>query len=140
MMLAVRDLIERNVQLSGDVHLCFIADEEGASCGALDYVKKHAPEATLVLESAPLEQICVTHQGFGWLKITTRGKQDTAPQGELRQMQFTIWRRWLSDCRKIKGKTLRKYTFYERRNGLSYRNDPRRDGLRFLSRGMRARN
>lgn len=74
MMLAIKDLVERKVRLSGDVHLCFIADEEGASCGAMDYVKKHAPEAALVLESAPLEHICVTHQGFGWLKIITRGK------------------------------------------------------------------
>ena len=74
MMLAVKDLVERGVKLSGDVHLCFIADEEGASCGAMDYVKKHTPEAALVLESAPLEHICVTHQGFGWLKITTKGK------------------------------------------------------------------
>lgn len=73
-MLTVKDLIERGVRLSGDVHLCFISDEEGRSCGAMDYVKKHAPEAALVLESAPLEQICVTHQGFGWLKLTTRGK------------------------------------------------------------------
>jgi acetylornithine deacetylase len=74
MMLTVKDLVERGAKLSGDVHLCFISDEEGASCGAMDYVKKHEPEAALVLESAPLEHICVTHQGFGWLKITTKGK------------------------------------------------------------------
>lgn len=73
-MLAVKELKERGVMLSGDIHLCFISDEEGASCGAIDYVKKHEPEATLVLESAPLEHICVSHQGFGWLKITTKGK------------------------------------------------------------------
>lgn len=74
MMLTVKDLVERGVSLSGDVHLCFISDEEGASCGAMDYVKKHTPEPTLILESAPLEHICVTHQGFGWLKIITKGK------------------------------------------------------------------
>lgn len=74
MMLTVKDLIGQSSRLSGDVHLCFIADEEGVSCGAMDYVKRHEPEAALVLESAPLEHICVTHQGFGWLKIITRGK------------------------------------------------------------------
>lgn len=74
MMLTVKELIEKGVKLSGDVHLCFVSDEEGASCGAMDYVKKHKPEAALILESAPLEHICVTHQGFGWLKITTKGK------------------------------------------------------------------
>lgn len=82
MMLTVKDLVDRGVPLSGDVHLCFISDEEGASCGALDYVKKHTPEAALVLESAPLEQICVTHQGFGWLKITTKGKAGHGSAGE----------------------------------------------------------
>lgn len=74
MMLTVKELMDRGVFLSGDVHLCFIADEEGASCGAMDYVKKHTPEPILVLESAPLENIGVTHQGFGWLNIITRGK------------------------------------------------------------------
>ena len=74
MLLTVKDLIERGAKLSGDVHLCFVSDEEGASCGTMDYVKKHMPEAALVLESAPLEHICVTHQGFGWLNITTKGK------------------------------------------------------------------
>jgi acetylornithine deacetylase len=73
-MLTVKKLIERDASLAGDVHLCFVSDEEGASCGAMDYVEKHAPEATLILEPAPLEQVCVTHQGFGWLRITTRGK------------------------------------------------------------------
>jgi acetylornithine deacetylase/succinyl-diaminopimelate desuccinylase-like protein len=32
------------------------------------------PEATLIMESAPLNHINVTHQGFGWLKIKVFGK------------------------------------------------------------------
>lgn len=83
MILVVKDLIERDVRLAGDVNLCFISDEEGTSRGAMDYVKRHRPEATLILESAPLEHICVTHQGFGWLKITTKGKAGHGSAGEV---------------------------------------------------------
>ena len=105
-MLTVKDLIEQGAPLSGDVHLCFIADEEGVSCGAMDYVKKHEPEAALILESAPLEHICVTHQGFGWLKITTRGKAGHGSQEGLRRTPSTTWARSSSECSKIKEKTL----------------------------------
>ena len=58
---------------AGDVTLLFCADEEGASAGAFDYVKRHAPEALLVLESAPLHNINISHQGFGWLKLRVAG-------------------------------------------------------------------
>lgn len=81
-MLAVKALIEKETVLSGDVHLCFISDEEGMSQGAMDYVRRHTPEAALILESAPLEHICVTHQGFGWLRIITKGKAGHGSAGE----------------------------------------------------------
>ena len=74
MMLLAKILKRENIRLKGDVHLVFIADEEGESCGAFDYVKKHRPEAALILEPAPLDQLNVTHQGFGWLKIKVYGK------------------------------------------------------------------
>lgn len=74
MMMVAKTVIENGIQLKGDLHLCFCADEEGASCGAFDYVKRHQPEAALIMESAPLNHINVTHQGFGWLKIKVFGK------------------------------------------------------------------
>ncbi|MFA5637438.1 MAG: M20/M25/M40 family metallo-hydrolase [Anaerovoracaceae bacterium] len=81
-MIAMKVLKTRNRKLRGDVNICFIADEEGTSMGAMDYVKKHEPTATLILESAPLEYIGVTHQGFGWLKIVTKGKAGHGSAGE----------------------------------------------------------
>lgn len=73
-MLAMKEIKERGIHLGGDVHFCFVADEEGTTSGTIAYVKAHQPEATLVLEAAPLHHINVTHQGFGWLTITTHGK------------------------------------------------------------------
>jgi acetylornithine deacetylase/succinyl-diaminopimelate desuccinylase-like protein len=73
-LMVVKEIIESGIKLSGDLNVCFIADEEGASCGTFDYVNKHKPSAVLVLEAAPLQNINVTHQGFGWLKIKVKGR------------------------------------------------------------------
>ena len=73
-LLTLKKLIEENILLSGDVNVCFIADEEGQSCGSFDYVTKHEKAATLILESAPINHINIAHQGFGWLKIRVKGR------------------------------------------------------------------
>ncbi|MDR1514477.1 MAG: M20/M25/M40 family metallo-hydrolase [Synergistaceae bacterium] len=73
-ILAVERLIEEGCRPRGDVNLAFVADEEGRSAGAFGYVRDHTPETALILESAPVERINVTHQGFGWLDITVKGK------------------------------------------------------------------
>ncbi len=74
MLMVAKALRDNGIKLKGDLHLCFCADEEGASCGAFDYVKRHTPEAALIMESAPINEINVTHQGFGWLKLKVYGK------------------------------------------------------------------
>ncbi|MCL1982942.1 MAG: M20/M25/M40 family metallo-hydrolase [Clostridiales bacterium] len=74
MMLVAKALAGRKKRLPGDVHLAFVADEEGESRGSLAYVKAHSPEAVLILEPAPLHRIKVSHQGFGWLNIKVKGQ------------------------------------------------------------------
>ncbi len=56
-LLAVKELTESGTKLKGDLHVCLAADEEGASCGSFDYVKRHAPEAALILEASPIEEM-----------------------------------------------------------------------------------
>ncbi|WP_130861480.1 M20 family metallopeptidase [Bacilliculturomica massiliensis] len=73
-MLALAEIKKNGIPHSGDIHFCFVADEEGETSGTMAYVKKHEPEAALILEAAPLSSINYTHQGFGWLNIITRGK------------------------------------------------------------------
>lgn len=81
MMLLAKKLINGNIKLKGDLHLCFIDDEEGQSCGSFEYVEKNSPEACLVLESAPINTINICHQGFGWLKIIVGGKTGHGSSG-----------------------------------------------------------
>ena len=74
MMMVAKALIRNNIRLKGDLHLCFCSDEEGESQGAFAYVADHRPEACIILEGAPPEEINICHQGFGWLKIKVFGK------------------------------------------------------------------
>ncbi|MCL1808836.1 MAG: M20/M25/M40 family metallo-hydrolase [Clostridiales bacterium] len=74
MMLVAKELAKGKNRLQGDVHLAFVADEEGESRGSFAYVKAHMPEAVLILAPAPLHRIKVSHQGFGWLKIRVNGQ------------------------------------------------------------------
>lgn len=74
MMLVAKAIAGQRSHLSGDVHFAFLADEEGESRGSFAYVKRHAPEAALILESAPLSEINICHQGFGWLDIIVKGE------------------------------------------------------------------
>ena len=73
-MMTLAELQNRGIQLPGDVNFIFAADEEGTTCGTIDYVSRHEPTAALVLEAAPLNTINTTHQGFGWIEIITEGK------------------------------------------------------------------
>lgn len=82
MMLLGKKIQQENIKLKGDLHLCFIDDEEGQSCGSFHYVKNNEPEACLILESAPVNHINICHQGFGWLKITVNGKAGHGSAGE----------------------------------------------------------
>jgi len=82
MMVLAKKISEEKPELLGDLHLCFIDDEEGQSCGSFDYVKKNACEACLVLESTQEEYINVCHQGFAWIRIIVGGKAGHGSAGE----------------------------------------------------------
>ncbi|MDR1137539.1 MAG: M20/M25/M40 family metallo-hydrolase [Synergistaceae bacterium] len=73
-LLAAERIVRDGFKLKGDVHLCFVCDEEGRSKGAMDYVKRHPPTPIIVLEPAPIHHITTTHQGFGWLDIRVKGR------------------------------------------------------------------
>ena len=73
-MLALRSLIERGVQLKGDLIVATTVDEEGASIGTFHMLANHRPDAILVLEPESLDEIVVEHQGFGWIDIIVHGR------------------------------------------------------------------
>jgi acetylornithine deacetylase len=62
---------------AGEVILTFVADEEYASLGTADVVRRMAsdgrPDAAIVVEPTGLD-VCIAHKGFVWAKITTSGR------------------------------------------------------------------
>lgn len=58
--------------LRGRVIAALVADEEHASIGAMDFVRRHPADACIVTE--PSEgQLILAHKGFVWAEIVTRG-------------------------------------------------------------------
>ncbi len=57
----------------GRVLVALVADEEDASAGACDFVKRHPADACIVTE--PSEgQLVLAHKGFVWAEIVTHGE------------------------------------------------------------------
>lgn len=73
-MLAIKELVKSRVPLKGDVWLAMTIDEEGTSSGTMDFCRRYHTEGAIVMEASGLNNICVTHQGFGWLDILVYGR------------------------------------------------------------------
>lgn len=62
-----------NEALPGRVLAALVADEEYASLGAQDFVRRHRADACVLTE--PSEgRLVLAHKGFVWIEITTRGR------------------------------------------------------------------
>jgi acetylornithine deacetylase len=70
-MLALSDI--RPGELAGDILLAAVADEEHASLGVQDVLKRIKADAAIVTEPTSL-QLCVAHKGFSWHEIVTSGR------------------------------------------------------------------
>jgi acetylornithine deacetylase len=57
----------------GRLLLALVADEEYASFGAEDFVRRHAADACILTEPSDLELV-VAHKGFVWVELVTRGR------------------------------------------------------------------
>ncbi len=69
-MLAGREAAR--LRLRGDVIVTAVADEEFASIGVQDVVRRMGADAAIVTEPTGLD-LCVAHKGFVWLEVETRG-------------------------------------------------------------------
>lgn len=70
---AVKALVDGGVQLSGDLVIAMVADEEFESIGTQEVIKHHPTDAAIVTEPTQL-QICLAHKGFIWLEVETTGR------------------------------------------------------------------
>lgn len=59
--------------LAGRVLLALVADEEHASIGAVDFVRRHRADACVVTEPSEGE-IVLAHKGFVWAEVVTYGR------------------------------------------------------------------
>jgi acetylornithine deacetylase len=73
-LLVLEALARRPEPLAGDVVAAFVMDEEATSEGTQHYVARHRPDACLVVEPFGIGRAIATHQGFGWLDLTIRGR------------------------------------------------------------------
>jgi len=65
--------IATELSIHGKLILALVADEEYASIGADDFVKKHKADACILVE--PSEQkVILGHKGFFWAEIATKGR------------------------------------------------------------------
>jgi acetylornithine deacetylase len=60
-------------KLPGRVLLALVADEEHASLGAQDFVRRHKADACILTESSE-GRLILGHKGFVWVEIVTRGR------------------------------------------------------------------
>src|SRR5262249_26291653 len=58
---------------AGRVLVALVADEEYASLGAMDFVRRHRADGCIVTEPAD-GRLIVGHKGFVWARITTAGR------------------------------------------------------------------
>lgn len=70
---AVKALADAGRPHRGEVLVAAVADEEFASLGTEDVVRRYRPDAAIVTEPTALD-ICLAHKGFAWFEVTTRGR------------------------------------------------------------------
>lgn len=63
----------RRSGLEGRLMLALVADEEHASLGAADFVRRHRADGCILTE-ASAGQLVLAHKGFVWAEIVTRGR------------------------------------------------------------------
>ena len=68
-----RALSEGAEDLTGELVLAFVADEEKDSIGTADLVERVRTDAAVVIEPSDLD-VVIGHRGFGIFRIHTRGK------------------------------------------------------------------
>lgn len=72
-LMAMKTIAESGVKLKGDVILACVSDEEYASIGTEELVKKYKTDAAIVCEPTDLN-ITIAHKGFAWTDIEIFGK------------------------------------------------------------------
>lgn len=96
----------------GRFMLALVADEEYASIGAADWVKRYRADACVVTEptSEGMRELIVAHKGFVWLEVTTRGFATHGSRWDLGVSAIASMARVITACDRFDRDVLRQRT------------------------------
>lgn len=96
-------------KLPGHVLLALVADEEHASLGAQDFVRRHRADACIVTEPEPEgRRLILAHKGFVWVEIATHGRAAHGSRWDLGDSAIGKMGRVIAALESFDAKTLRK--------------------------------
>lgn len=70
---AAKALVDAGLSPAGELFIAAVADEEYASLGTADVIRRHQLDGAIVSEPTGLD-ICLAHKGFAWLAVETLGR------------------------------------------------------------------
>ncbi len=70
---AAKALTDAGAAPGGDLLVAAVADEEYASLGTAEVIRRHKVDAAIVTEATEMD-ICLAHKGFIWLEVETLGR------------------------------------------------------------------
>ncbi len=73
MIAAAKAVVDSHIELGGDLLVAAVADEEFASIGTEDLVKRVSADGAIVTEPSDLN-IALAHRGFIWYEVETLGR------------------------------------------------------------------
>ena len=96
----------------GRFMLALVADEEYASIGASDWVKRYRADACVVTEptSDGMRELIVAHKGFVWLEVITRGFATHGSRWDLGVSAIASMGRVITQCDDFDRNVLRQRT------------------------------
>lgn len=95
--------------IRGRLRVALVADEEYASIGAQDFVKRHRADACIVTE--PSEgRLILAHKGFVWAEIITRGRAAHGSRWDLGVSAIGKMGRIISELERFDSQELRQRT------------------------------
>ncbi len=106
-ILAAVAALSQDNNLPGCVLLALVADEEDASLGARDFVRRHSADAAILTE--PSEgRLILAHKGFVWLELTTRGRAAHGSRWDLGVSAIAKMARVIESLERFDRETLRR--------------------------------
>ena len=101
-MAAAKAIVDTGITPPGDLVIAAVADEEYASIGTAEVIKRFPTDAAIVSEPTQL-QICLAHKGFIWLNVEVIGRAAHGSRYDLGLDANMYMGRFLAELEKLEG-------------------------------------